>query len=176
MNEYEWHYTVSRTIQTVLDIPELNKTETRRNLAKLFGVYRRYRALLKMGQTPEVFRFEHESLDGYEYAMDPDLIRGSSFGSKALLPHEDVQSVRMKAFIRDMDFKLDGLPSVEQPHIIRYRFLFARNPLPTDAEVQDILRQKKLGVSPRTYDRMKAEALLLLAGAYGVEVEAEEQT
>lgn len=153
--------------------PELNRTETRRNLAKIFLVYRRYKVLLKMQQPPDVVKVIHPAARGYENAMDPDLIRAPSpSGGGPPIGSEDRHTAWMRHFCADVEHTVEKLPSRPKREIVKRRFMSLEEPLPTDTEVWLSLRKDGMAMSERTYDTIKGEALALLAAAFQVEVDA----
>jgi hypothetical protein len=162
------------SIQTMLGLPELNRTETRRNLAKIFALYRRCRIILSMQIIPDTDRLEREAIPGYENAMDPDLVhvpyRVSGGSPSGFSPSRPDHTHEMIAFVKDVHYKVGRLPRLMREIVYR-RFLVLDDPLPSDTEVWYSMREDGMAIGTRTYERLKAYALSTLAAAWGVEVE-----
>ncbi len=165
-------FTLEQSIQTVLGLPELNRTETRRNLGMVFAAYRRCKLILKMGiersqpRTPAV--------PEYENAMEPDLI-SAPYRVSGSMPHgfggqSREYSFTLEDFVYRVERKIHMLPDVKR-EIIKRRYLVLGDRLPSDSEVMYQLERINLAVSERKYYRKKQEALMVLAYAFGVEVD-----
>jgi len=103
--------------------------------------------------------------------MDPDLIRAPSPEPRMPPIGEDRHTAWMRNLVRDVEYKVGRLPSKAQGEIIRRRYLSREEPLPTDTEVWMSLRKDGMAMAERTYDRIKQEALSILADAFRVTVE-----
>lgn len=169
---------LDHAIQTMLGLPELNRTETRRNLAKIFALYRRCKLILIMQLEPDIEQMESNAVAGYENAMDPDLVRipyrvtsgiPAGWGTRTI-----DHTSELRRFVRWVESKVNRLPRTKS-EIIKRRFLTLDEPLPSDTEVWFSLDHDGIAyISTRKYERMKAEALMILGSAFGVEVEEKE--
>lgn len=167
------HFTLEQSIQTVLVLPELNKTETLRNLGMMFAAYHRCKLILVMRIELEIDSFSREANKKYEHAMDPDLIR-VPYRVNGNSPHafgtQTVDHLHMlEMFVYKVEHKVRMLPKIKG-EIVKRRYLTLEEPLPTNTDVWLSFCENRFAISKRDYDRKKAQALIVLAYAFGVEV------
>lgn len=158
--------------QAELGLSEVDRKKSRQAVYAYFKVYRRYKWLLSLGETPTAKR--RAALPGYEDAAEPDRIRRSTVKPSSPMERSiDVvtKEDRMKMFCDQLDRVLNKLHPYQRD-IIRHRFLGPLpDELPTDYTVWQTLRADGWYVGETYYGEQKREAVSLLAAALGVEME-----
>lgn|GEM_PF-5435848 len=161
-------------------LPELDRTETRRTLRKVFAAYRQYKTILAMLDEDEtgnlVFvpaKADNNPVQGFENAADPDTLRApyntSSGTEKAVFRENmDPQERQMRHLVYQVEKKVWKLPEYQR-EIIRRKYLTLDNPLPTHEEVWRALCNDGWYVGQRYYEEQEAEAMYKLA--YGMHLE-----